>query len=187
MNFLCKISRFALGLKSKVYSSVDIMSKSKPVLVFVPGSWHTPEYFSSIISALSAEDYTCICVPLPSNNAKSLKGVEFHDDVTAVRNVVAKLVAEEEKDVIVAMHSYGGMVGSEALEGLGKMERIEKGLSGGVARLVYITALLFSEGTQVTPRGSFGSVPSWLEVDEEVSYSDSPPPHVTNRHRVQYS
>lgn len=40
--------------------------------------------------------------------------------------------------MILVMHGYGGLPGAEALQGLGREERAQRGLRGGVVRLVFI-------------------------------------------------
>ena len=150
------------------------MTKEQPTFVFVPGSWHTPAHFAPLISALAKHQLPSNCVSLPSNSTTSSKDVELKHDVAAVREAVEKLVVKEEKEVLVVMHSSGGMVGSDALLGLSLKERSQLGRRGGVVRLVYIAALIFPEGTQVAPRDDLSKVPSWAQIDENVSSSFLP-------------
>lgn len=92
----------------------------------------------------------------------------FADDVQFIRNTVQSL-AEEGKEIIVVMHSYGGMRGGEALEGLGKGVKKLKGLVGGVMRLVYVMALMFLEGTQLATRETVQALFPSMKIDVEVS------------------
>ena len=48
------------------------------------------------------------------------------------------------------MHSYGGVVGSNALERLSWQERNEKGQKGGVIAIVYMAAFLLPLGRSDT-------------------------------------
>lgn len=64
----------------------------------------------------------------------------MRDDETAIRSALKKLVEEEEKEVVMVMHSAGGFLGSAAVEGLGRKERVAKGLRGGVGKLVFLAA-----------------------------------------------
>ena len=59
------------------------------------------------------------------------------------------------------------MPGAEAPKGLGKGERQEKGLNGGVVRLVFIMAYAMPEGFQPTAGGA--QMPDWMKADFEVS------------------
>ncbi len=57
------------------------------------------------------------------------------------------------------MHSYGGLVGSEAtVEDLGWAKRKEQGLAGGVIHFIFFSAFLLSKGQSVL--GAFGESPN---------------------------
>ncbi|MCJ1435965.1 hypothetical protein MMC27_005341, partial [Xylographa pallens] len=78
-----------------------------------------------------AHGYPTECPCLPSFNAKPAPS-NFAEDAAAIRSALDNLVVDEGKDVIVVMHSYGGAVGSQAVdESLGKKARHDKGLAGG--------------------------------------------------------
>lgn len=86
--------------------------------------------------------------------------------MTAIKNCLTKLVVLEEKEVVLVVHSYTGMPGAEAPKGLGKKERQEKGLKGGVLRVVFIMAFAMPEGFQPTANGA--QMPEWMKLDLEV-------------------
>lgn len=69
-----------------------------------------------------------------------------------IRETVTKLI--QDHDVVVVNHSFSGMTGGTALEGLGKETSSSKGLKGGVIRPVCITTFLAPEGFQHSPRGT---------------------------------
>lgn len=50
------------------------------------------------------------------------------------------------KEIVLVMHSYGGMPGGAAAYGLSKQERSAVGLRGGIIGLVYIAALIARQG-----------------------------------------
>jgi hypothetical protein len=52
------------------------------------------------------------------------------------------------------MHSFSGMTGGTALEGVDKASRTAQGLKGGVIRLIYWVAFLVPEGFQHSPHGT---------------------------------
>ncbi|KAA8568756.1 hypothetical protein EYC84_007750 [Monilinia fructicola] len=70
---------------------------------------------------------------------------DMNDDIAAVHSIVQELVNAEE-DVLMVLHSAGGFIGASAIEGLTAKARNEKGLKGGVAKLVLLTAAIFPEG-----------------------------------------
>ncbi|MCJ1356346.1 MAG: hypothetical protein MMC33_006341 [Icmadophila ericetorum] len=143
----------------------------KPTFVLVHGAWHTPQTYSLLQANLKSHDYPSIAVALPSAiTAVNQKAVEdFQPDVHAIRTAVISLLAEG-KEVVAVMHSYAGIVGGQALEGLGVRQRKERGEKGGVVRLVFVMAYLVPEGFSV--RGEAGDETRgerWV-VDEEACF-----------------
>lgn len=138
---------------------------AKPTIVLVPGAWHTPVIYAGVINSLSAHKYPTVGLPLPSAGATP-PNADFVEDVTAIKNCLTKLVVLEEKEVVLVVHSYTGMPGAEAPKGLGKKERQEKGLKGGVLRVVFIMAFAMPEGFQPTANGA--QMPEWMKLDLEV-------------------
>ena len=55
-------------------------------------------------------------------------------DVKAIQNVVRPIV-DQGKDVLLVVHSYGGVVGGQAVEGLDKASREKEGKQGGISHL----------------------------------------------------
>lgn len=60
-----------------------------------------------------------------------------------MRRVVAAAVAAG-RDVVLVVHSYGGLPAAEAVRGLGEKERVDGG--GAVVRLVYVCAFFGDVG-----------------------------------------
>lgn len=159
-------------------------SIQKPALVLVHGAWHNPTCFSHLIPHLTSLGYTTISTPtLPSANgglppsststSSSSTNEKEEDefpiwkaDVSAVRTAVSALVENQELDVVVILHSYGGTPGTEALKGLAKKERVAKGEKGGVVALVYMAAFVIEEGKSTN--GDAEADP--LDVDFVVSF-----------------
>ncbi|SPQ27124.1 b2bc2dc6-a840-44dc-b43c-31d39453e0cb [Thermothielavioides terrestris] len=73
----------------------------------------------------------------------------------------------QEHDVVVVMHSFSGMTGGTALEGLDKQACAAKGLRGGVVRLIYIVAFLVPEGFQHSPYGTRDNMIPEMRTDLE--------------------
>lgn len=138
----------------------------KPTFVCVPGAWSSPEYYSQVREIIAGYGYPTIGLPLPSVGATPAH-MNFDGDVKAIRDCLTKLVEEEEKEVVLVLHSYGGMPGTEAPVDLGKKEREGKGLKGGVLRLVFIMALVGAEGFE--PGAGGAEFPDWMKLDLEVS------------------
>lgn len=140
-------SRLAIQLSLSAAMSETPVLTSRPSVILVHGSWHTNEYFGPLRSLLEAKGYPTIAPLLPTTGGTPGK-VGLHEDAAVVRAEIKKLV-DQGKDVILVMHSYGGLVGSQAVEGFGKASRKQHGLSGGVIHMAFITAFLLPEGSSL--------------------------------------
>lgn len=120
------------------------MMTSNTTFVLVPGAWHPASALDPVAKQLSAAGYTVRGVDLPSCGAEPPLG-DFGPDVEKISGVIAE-EADRGQDVVVFMHSYGGVVGTESCRGLGKKERGAAEKKGGVVRLIYCAAFLLGEG-----------------------------------------
>lgn len=120
------------------------MSSPKPTIVFVTGAWTPPKAYHKLVSILESTPYnfTVHTPALASNNGATTPNT-FEADVEGVRAAIEPLVAAGD-DVLLMMHSYGGVVGSSAAAGLTKKARQAQGQPGGVSHLFYISAYLLA-------------------------------------------
>lgn len=129
-----------------------------PTVVLVHGAWHTPANYQSYASALRAQGFTVHCPLLPSCNKSLPPTTSLQDDVNAVRELVSSLVAAGER-ILLIMHSYGGAVGTEAVEGLAypvPAPATDDGSAagaaaevGGVVHLLYLCAYILPPRTSI--------------------------------------
>lgn len=141
------------------------MANGKATVLLVPGAWHRVDVFDSYRQHLQKDGYSSEAVDLPSIGATPpLHSID--EDVTVVRRALLSLV-DQGKDVVLAMHSYGGLVGSEAVEGLGKVERVQQGKNAGVVALFYIAAFMLAPGQSIASFTTAleGGAPSWQRYD----------------------
>lgn len=119
----------------------------KPIFLFVPGAWHLPAYFDPLITHLSNHGYSSVAVTLPAVNS-SPAATSLQPDVSAVADALTALL-DDGSDVVLVMHSYGGMVGTDAV-GRVVEQRSRDGGGGGktarIRRLVYVAAYVPLEG-----------------------------------------
>ena len=139
---------------------------AKPVLIFTPGAWHTPEFFSEVFSKLEPLGYKCIGSPLlAAGHEPAVK--DLQPDIDAVH----KLVEEESdagNDVVMIAHSWSGIIVSGALDRLSKAEREKADLQGGVVRIAYMSAFVAPEGVSLIT--AFGEMlPEWYIVHTHIS------------------
>ena len=89
-------------------------AKQNPTIVFVLGAWHSPRHFERVSNLLNVQGFPTSCPALASVGGSNT--MTMYDDAAIVRAELDKLIVEEKKDVIVALHSYGGVVGTQAVD-----------------------------------------------------------------------
>ncbi|KAI8675769.1 AB hydrolase-1 domain-containing protein [Fusarium keratoplasticum] len=147
------------------------MSSVKPTIVFAPGAWHTADCFDVVREALHARDWTTEAVEYPSVGAEPpTKGLA--DDANAVRASIERL-ADEGKKVVLVVHSYGGLVGANAVEGLGYKQRLREGKTGGVILFVYLAAFVTPLGKSIKEMLGGQFLP-WMRPEGDYVYADTP-------------
>jgi hypothetical protein len=121
-------------------------TKEQPTIVFVGGSWHIPAHYDPITDRLRDTGRRVVSVRLPSNrqNGPFPKKAKSFDAGAVASAVLTEL--DEGREVVLIMHSYGGVAGSEGISGLTKSDRQKAGLKGGVVQLIYVTALIMPKG-----------------------------------------
>jgi len=141
------------------------MSIPKPTIIIIHGAWHHPDHYALLVKLLTAKGYETLCPSQPTyNNVPATKSL--HDDVALIREILTKLVGDG-KEVIVIMHSYGGMIGTEAVtESLSKKSRSSNREKGGVVQLLYMSAFVLHKGQCLAaPLG--GELPPFIPVEED--------------------
>lgn len=105
-----------LSITEPLLLAVGIMS-TKPSFILVPGAWHRAETWDKITSILEAEGYTCISVSLPSTMGNPAAGL--WNDVMAIQEAIQSQTSQG-RDVILIVHSYGGLIGSSSIKGFAR-------------------------------------------------------------------
>lgn len=135
------------------------MSTEKPTILFVPGAWHSPNGFDAVRNLLKPMEYPTEAVALPSIGAEP-PNKTLADDAAHTRTAIEKL-ADAGKKIVLVTHSYGGMVGSCAVEDLGFAQRKMAGKQGGVINLVYMSAFALPKGVSLLDAGGGNPLP-WM-------------------------
>jgi pimeloyl-ACP methyl ester carboxylesterase len=141
--------------------------------VLIPGAWHTADGFGDVVKQLEGHGYEAHALHLPTAG-KDLACTPRED--AAFIQETTRALAEEGKDIILVMHSYGGLPGSDSAKGLLKRDRKAEGKQGGITHLVYIAAFLLAEGQSLAeclPK----ELPDWVHV--EVRERARPPLQLT--------
>lgn len=131
-------------LLAAVFSVAGLMSAAaadNPTIVLVHGAWANGSSWGQVIPLLQAKGYKVVAVHNPLSS--------FEADVANTRRVIA----DQPGDVVLAGHSYGGAVITEA------------GDSDKVKALVYVAAFAPSAGESVNSIvGSAPQPPPWSSL-----------------------
>lgn len=137
-----------LLIVSMPYTIADL--DEKPTLVIVQGAFQDPSVYEGLEKILSSQGFPIVHPLLLScSNVESPKfpSITLIDDALAIRMELVRLVEYEGKTVVVVMHSYGGLPGSEAIPNhFSYSTRQAADSPGGVIHLFYVAAFLLYEG-----------------------------------------
>lgn len=143
-----------------------------PVFVFVPGAWHAADTFDVVRDLMQKRGLATEAISTPSVGAfPPDKGL--HADIEHTRAVLKEMV-EAGRQIVLVNHSYGGMVGAGAVEGLGYSQRCKVGLPGGVIMVVWMAAFVTPKGKSVKDILG-GNFPPWMVIKVSSSSSVIPP------------
>lgn len=137
-----------------------------PTIVFVPGAFHTPAHFEPIVSLLEKHSYSSLTVQLPTRGATA-QSSDKNDDIRAIRDQLERLIEVEQKEIVLVMHSNGGIAGCESVHGFEKSVRASQGKIGGIVRCIFIAAFLLLKGETVLSL-SGGSLPPWTAIEVSI-------------------
>ncbi|CAG8893106.1 unnamed protein product [Penicillium egyptiacum] len=134
----------------------------RPTILVIHGAWHHPDFYATFCKAFEDLGYETICPRLPTCNDDIPPTKKLADDVSLIRQTAQSLL-DSGKAIIAVMHSYGGVVGTDALHGL------------AIKQLIYMTAFVPSTGNSLA--GMFGGhLPPFITVDEERDLLTVPDP-----------
>jgi alpha-beta hydrolase superfamily lysophospholipase len=93
------------------------------LLVVLHEQWHGPEAFNDAAELLAAKGYTNSYVHTPS--VGNVLKDPFEDSIVTKKVILEELDGKG-RDVVVVCHSYGGVVTTNACEGMGRKDREDK-------------------------------------------------------------
>ncbi|KAI0999955.1 hypothetical protein K3495_g8241 [Podosphaera aphanis] len=160
------------------------MAARKPTIVIVPGAWQQVEAFDTIIEELKSAGFPSEVVAHPSVGGTTDPLPDLDDDVAVVRTAVSKHI-DAGTEVILLCHSYGGLVGGNATEGLDLLTCSRAGKKGGIKQIIFLAAFMVPAGKTLFEL--LGGRPTpWMEVKsdrisvkpthiKELGFNDLPP------------
>ena len=135
-----------LGLLSAPGAFVVGAAPQKPIIALVPGAWHSPIHYSELITLLGASGYQVVSKRNPSCDSINPNAQSVFSDAASIRRELLLPPINDGRDVILAMHSYGGCPGATAAKGLSKAELAARGRPGGIIGLLFICAFVAKDG-----------------------------------------
>ncbi|TRX88533.1 hypothetical protein FHL15_010572 [Xylaria flabelliformis] len=143
--------------------TTTIETKTAPTIFFIPGAWHEPWVFDSVRSILSARGFETKASSLATVGSTGPK-VGLPVDAARIRSALTILV-NEGKEVVLVAHSYGGIVASNSVNGLGIQQRATSGLKGGIIMILYLAAFAIPVGTDLLMNFG-GSYAPWWDISK---------------------
>lgn len=126
---------------------------AKPTIVLLQGTFQLPDVYHNFAKLIESRGFPVLQPSFPSltgQDQPDFTQKTLADDVAVVENVIKKLVEVEGKTVLVVMHSYGGLVGAEAVpKEFSRESRKDRSLPGGVSHLFYFSAFVMPKGQSV--------------------------------------
>lgn len=144
-------------------------------VVLIHGAWHEASTWDTLRPSLHDAGFTTSAISLPSVSGSGTPHSDTTEDTATIRNEFTR-VADAGHDIIAVLHSYGGIPGSDACEGLSKQERAVQGKKGGIIHVIYLAAFMLVEGQTLLEALKDESpawflnmelVPGWACVTEE--------------------
>jgi len=149
---------------------------TKPVIVFTPGAWHSPAGFHMVVDKLEQAGYETKGVTLASVGApEPLK--DFQPDLEAIQAAL-KPIVDQGKDVLLVVHSYGGVIGGEAVQGFLKSDREKQGQQGGVTHMYFCCAFALPEGASLMAGLNNKPLPWYILNEDETLVNPATPEHI---------
>ncbi|GAB1198169.1 hypothetical protein APSETT444_007477 [Aspergillus pseudonomiae] len=115
---------------------MTVTTTSRPTILVIHGAWHHPEFYAPFCKAFENLGYEAVCPHLLTCNNDVPPTKKLEDDVALIRQTAQSLL-DDGKAVVAVMHSYGGIVGTDALHGL------------AIKRLIYMTAFIPPSGSSL--------------------------------------
>ncbi|KAH8165505.1 hypothetical protein CIB48_g2743 [Xylaria polymorpha] len=114
-----------------------------PVIVLVPGAFGTTDGFERLVPHLGGlQTYPG---SYPSCNPDDPLDADCSKDIEKLRNTLVSLL-DQDSNIIILAHSYGGVVAGGAAKGLDKASREAEGHRSAVLGLIYVAGNITLEG-----------------------------------------
>ena len=137
-----------------------------PTILIIPGAFLHPSCFDTFVSHLHRAGYPTFVATVPSSNPSSPETTTCVSDTLFLREkYLIPLIDDEGKDVLLLLHSYGGLIGGAAACGFSVTQRAAAGKLGGVIGLAYLSGNIVGEGVPMLQIVG-GEFPPFIKTDK---------------------
>ncbi|KAF8198351.1 Alpha/Beta hydrolase protein [Mycena galopus ATCC 62051] len=143
---------------------------TKPAIIVIPGSFCPLRFYDDIVFELEAHGYPVHGIELETTGRRA-EAPGLYEDAAKVAALASGL-ADEGNNIVLVSHSYGGLVACEAAKGLAKSVRENAGKKGGIARMVFITAVVGREGQNLVELMADVTVGEYVRVEDGYTIID---------------
>jgi pimeloyl-ACP methyl ester carboxylesterase len=124
-------------------SAINMPSPNLPLIVIVPGAFGSPAGFEKLLPYLNGlETYPG---GYPSSNPPNPSITTCPNDIAALRPVLMSLL-DQQRDIVILAHSYGGIVAAGAAKDLDKDTRKAQGHTSAIVGLIYVAGNIALDG-----------------------------------------
>jgi len=141
------------------------MSQELPTVLFFAGAFADPSCFDTFSKHLETAGYPTTYAYVPSLNPSNPTTVSSSEDAEVTRKNYLLPLLDQGKDVVIFVHSYGGVVGGAAAAGLSKVSRAAAGKAGGVVGLIYCVGNIVGEGESLL-QAVGGAYPPFIKENQ---------------------
>ncbi|KAK6825425.1 hypothetical protein PG987_012919 [Apiospora arundinis] len=141
-------------------------SSSSPVLVLVPGAFGTPDGFGQLLPYLTEAGISTQPGGYPSANPADPTQATCAKDIAHLSdNVLLPILDQQQKDIVLLVHSYGGVVGGGASKGLDKQTRAAQGHKTSILGLIYVAGNITLDGESLM-QAVGGAYPPFIKLNK---------------------
>ena len=143
--FGCRLLALPTSLPCLTTSESDCRN-SEITVVLVPGAWQVPAHYELLQQKFAQAGYDFVVYQDPSCDSQDPNTQTAAKDIAFQRDQVIMPLLGAGRTVVLAAHSYGGLPGSAAAEGLSIAERQAAHRRGGILGLIMINTILPRNG-----------------------------------------
>ncbi|KAK3116867.1 hypothetical protein LTR53_002307 [Teratosphaeriaceae sp. CCFEE 6253] len=142
-----------------------------PSIILIPGSFSPANFYYGIVKSLMQAGYEAVVYDLPSASRKPpARAATLVEDAAFFHREAEKL-AGQGKEVVLVPHSYGGLVASECVKGLSRVERDAANEVGCVSKIIWLMCVIPPEGSSL--QAVLGTlVPDFIKFDGDFMYHE---------------